>query len=114
MIEGYEYGEYCEEGGSTDRVIGGAFSADGGFSALALALEATGQPIFWGGEGAKELKSQMRRVWRAGLEEELRARMSGVGRMRMLYKRKAVKVVPGSRCTVRESSRMGKKGGASS
>ena len=52
-----------------------------------------GQPIFWGGEGAKELKRQMRRFWRARLEEEVRARISGVGRVRALYKRKAVKVV---------------------
>ena len=94
MIEGYEYGEYCEEGRATDRVIGGAFMADGGFSALALAVEAMGQPIFWGGEGAKELKRQMRRVWRARLEEEVRTRISGVGRGETLYKRKAVKVVP--------------------
>ena len=94
MIEGYEYGEYCEEGRATDRVIGGAFKADGGFSALALAVEAMGQPIFWGGEGSKELKRQMRRVWRARLEGEVRKRISGVGRVRTLYKRKAVKVVP--------------------
>ena len=60
MVEGYESGEYCEEGRAMDRVIGGAFTADGGFSALALAVEAMGQPIFWGGEGAKELKRQMR------------------------------------------------------
>ena len=62
MIEGYEYGEYCEEGRATDRVIGGAFTADGVFSAIALGVEAMGQPIFWGGEGAEELKRQMRRV----------------------------------------------------
>ena len=30
MIEGYEYGEYCEEGRTTARVIGGAFTADWG------------------------------------------------------------------------------------
>ena len=36
----------------------------------------------------------MRRVWTARLEEEVRTRMSGVGRVRTLYKRKAVKVVP--------------------
>ena len=67
---------------------------DGGFLALALAVEAMGQPIFWGGEGAKELKRQMRRVWRARLEEEVRTRISVVGRVRTLYKCKAVKVVP--------------------
>ena len=49
MIEGYEYGEYCKEKKATNRVIGGAFTADGGFSALTLAVEALGQPIFWGG-----------------------------------------------------------------
>ena len=94
MIEGYEYGEYCEEKKATNRVIGGAFTADGGFSALALEVEAMGKPTFWGGEGTKELKRQMRRVWRARLEEEVRTRISGVGRVRTLYKRKAVKVVP--------------------
>ena len=94
MIEGYEYGEYCEEKKAMNRVIGGAFTADRGFSALALAVEAMGQPIFWGREGAKELKRQMRRVWRARLEEEVRTRISGVGRVRMLYKHKAVKVEP--------------------
>ena len=52
MIEGYEYGEYCEEKKATNRVIGGTLTADGGFSALALAVEAMGQPIFWCGEGA--------------------------------------------------------------
>ena len=93
MMEGYEYGEYCEEGRAMDRVIGSTFTADGGFSALPLAVEAMGQPIFCGGEGAKELKRQMRRVWRARLEEEVRTRISEVGRVRMLYKRKAVKVV---------------------
>ena len=93
MIEGYEYGEYCEKKQDTDRVIGCAFTADGGFSALALAVEVMGQPIFWGGEGAKELKRQMRRVWRARLEEEVRTRVTGVGRVTTLYKRKAVKVV---------------------
>ena len=36
----------------------------------------------------------MRRVWRARLEEEVRTRISRVGRLRTLYKRKAVKVVP--------------------
>ena len=35
----------------------------------------------------------MRRVWRARLEEEVRTRISGVGRVRMLYKHKEVKVV---------------------
>ena len=94
MIEGYEYGEYCEEKKATNRLIGGACMADGGFSALALAVEAMGQPIFWGRDGAKELKRQMRRVWRARLEEEVRTRISGVGRVRTLYKLKAVKVVP--------------------
>ena len=53
-----------------------------------------GQPIFWGGEGAKELQRQMRCVWRSRLEEEVRTRISGVGRVRTLFKRKAVKVVP--------------------
>ena len=53
-----------------------------------------GQPIFSGGEGAKELKRQMRSVWRARLAEEVRTRISGVGRVRTLYKRKALKVVP--------------------
>ena len=53
-----------------------------------------GQPIFWGGEGAKEVKRHMRRVWRARLEEEVRTRISRVGRVRTLYKGKAVKVVP--------------------
>ena len=94
MIEGNEYGEYCEEGRATDRVIGGAFTADGGFSALALAVEAMGQPIFWGGERAKELKHQLRGVGRVRLEEEVSTRISRAGRVRMLYKRKAVKVVP--------------------
>ena len=42
MIEGYEYGEHCEEKKATNRVIGGAFTADGGFSALALAVQAMG------------------------------------------------------------------------
>ena len=42
MIERYEYSEYCEEGRATDRVIGGEFTADMGFSALALAVEAIG------------------------------------------------------------------------
>ena len=65
---------------------------DGGFSVLALAVEAIGQPIFWGGKGAKELKHQIRRVWRARLEEEVRTRISGVGRLRTLCERKAVKV----------------------
>ena len=86
MMEGYEYGEYCEEGRAMDRVIGGAFTADGGFSALPLAVEAMGQPIFWGGEGAKELKRQMRRVWRARLEEEVRTRISGVGNIRTVIR----------------------------
>ena len=36
----------------------------------------------------------MRRVWRARLEEKVRTRISEVGRVRTLYKRKAVKVVP--------------------
>ena len=36
----------------------------------------------------------MRRVWRASLEEEVRTRISRIGRVRKLYKRKAVKVVP--------------------
>ena len=36
----------------------------------------------------------MRRDWRARLEEEMRARISGVGRVRTLYKRKVVKVLP--------------------
>ena len=36
----------------------------------------------------------MRRTWRARLEEEVRTRISGVGRVRTLYKRKGVKVVP--------------------
>ena len=94
MIEGYQYGEYCEKKKDTDRVIAGAFTADGGFSTIALAVEAMGQPIFWGGEGAKELKRQLRRVWRARLEEEVRTRVSGVGRVRTLHKRKAVEVVP--------------------
>ena len=40
------------------------------------------------------LKRQMRRVWRARLEQEVRTRISGVGRVRTLYKLKAVKVVP--------------------
>ena len=62
MIEGYEYGEYCEEKRTTNRVIGGAFTADGGFSALALAVEAMGPPIFCGGKGAEELKRQMRQA----------------------------------------------------
>ena len=60
LIEGSEYGEYCEEKKATNQVIGGAFTADRGCSALALVVEAMGQPIFWGGEGAKELKRQMR------------------------------------------------------
>ena len=94
MIEGYEYSEYCEEGRATDRVISGAFTMVGGFSALPLRVEAMGQPIFGGREGAKELKRQMRRVWRARLEEEVRTRISGVGRVRTLSKRNAVKVVP--------------------
>ena len=34
----------------------------------------------------------MRRVWRVRLEEEVRTRISGVGRVRMLYKLKVVKV----------------------
>ena len=93
-IEGYEYSEYCKEKKGMKGVIRGAFKVDGGFSALALAVESMGQPIFWGREGAKELKRQMRRVWRASLEEEVRTRISGVGRVRTLYKRKAVKVVP--------------------
>ena len=38
MTEGYEYGEYCEEKKATNRVIGGAFTADGGCSVLALAV----------------------------------------------------------------------------
>ena len=94
MVEGYEYGEYCVEGRATDRVIGSAFTADGGFSALALAVDAIVQPIFGGWEGAKELKRQKRRVWRARLEEQVRTRISGVGRVRTLYKLKVVKVVP--------------------
>ena len=53
MIEGYEYGEYCEKKKAMNRVIGGGFTADGGFSALALAVEAMGQPIFWGGKGLR-------------------------------------------------------------
>ena len=40
-------------------MIGGVFKAAGGFSALALGVEAMGHPIFWGGEGAEELKRQM-------------------------------------------------------
>ena len=48
LIEGYEYGEDGEGKKATDRVIGGSFTADGGFSALALAVEAMGQPIFLG------------------------------------------------------------------
>ena len=36
----------------------------------------------------------MRRVWRARLEEEVRMRISGVGRVKTLYKCKAVKLVP--------------------
>ena len=38
MIAGYEHGEYCKEKKATNRVIGGAFTAHGGFSALALAV----------------------------------------------------------------------------
>ena len=94
MIEGYEYGEYCEEKTVTNRVIGGAFKADGRFSALAFAVEAMGHPIFWGGEDAKELKLQMRLVLGARLEEEVRTTISGVGRVRTLYKHKVFKVVP--------------------
>ena len=52
-----------------------------------------GAAYFLGRGGAKELKRQMRRVWRASLEEEVRMRVSGVGRVRTLYKRKEVKVV---------------------
>ena len=63
-------------------MIDGVFTADGGFSRLALAVAAMGQPIFWGREGAKELKRLMRRVWRARMEEEVRMRISGVGRVR--------------------------------
>ena len=79
---------------ATDRVIGSVFTADVGFSVLALAVEAMGQPIFWGGEGAKELKHQMRGVWRARVEESVRTRIGGVRRVRTLYKRKAIKAVP--------------------
>ena len=74
-------------------MIGGAFTAHGEFSELALAVKAMGQPIVCGGEGANELRHQMRRVWRARLEEEVRTRISGVGRVRTRYKLKAVKVV---------------------
>ena len=56
MIEGYEYGEYCEGKKATDRMIGGAFTADEGFLALALVVKAIGQPNFCGREGANELK----------------------------------------------------------
>ena len=56
MIEGYEYGVYWEEKKTKDLVIGGVFTADGGFSTLALAVEAMGQPIFWGGDWTKGLK----------------------------------------------------------
>ena len=94
MIEGYEYGQYCQEKKTTHRVIGGAFTAVGEFSALALAVETMGQPIFGGGEGAQGLKRQMRQVWKARLEDVVRTRISGVGRVRTLYKCKAVKVVP--------------------
>ena len=94
MIEVDEYGEYCEGNKATGPVIGGAFTADKGFLAHALAVEAMGQPIFGGGEGAKELKRQRRRVWRARLEEEVRRRISGVSWERTLYKCKVVKVVP--------------------
>ena len=45
MIEGYEYGKYSEEKKAMNQVIGSAFTADGGCSALALAVEAMGQPI---------------------------------------------------------------------
>ena len=75
-------------------MIGDVFRVDRWFSRLTLALEPMGQPILSGVEGAKELKHQMRRVWRARLEEEVRTRISGVGRITTLYKRKAVKVVP--------------------
>ena len=57
-------------------------------------MEALRQPIVWSGEGAKELKRQMRLIWRVRLEEEVRTGINGVGRVRTLYKRKAVKVVP--------------------
>ena len=82
MIEGYEYGKSCEGKLVTNRVIGGVFTADRAVLVLALAVEAMGQPTFWGGKGAKELKRQMRRVWRARLKEEVRTRISGVGRVR--------------------------------
>ena len=45
IIEGYEYCKYCKEKKATNQVIGGAFMVDGGFLALALALEAMGQSI---------------------------------------------------------------------
>ena len=52
------------------------------------------QPIFWGGEVANEVKCQMRGVWKVRLEEEVRTRISRVDRLRTLYRREAVKVVP--------------------
>ena len=50
MIKGYEYGENCEVKEAMNRVIGGAFTEQEGFSALALAVIAVGQPIFGGGD----------------------------------------------------------------
>ena len=49
-IKVYKYGRYCEDGTATDRVIVSAFAEDAGFSALALAVEAMGQPIFGAGK----------------------------------------------------------------
>ena len=45
-----------------------------------------GQPILWGGERAKVLKCQMRRVWRVRLDKEVKMRVREVGRVRTLYK----------------------------
>ena len=82
MIERYEYGVYCEEKEATDSL------------ALPSGVVAMGQPMFWCWAGAKDLKCPIRRVWRARLDEEVRTRISGTGRVRTLYKRKAVEVVP--------------------
>ena len=50
-------------------------------------------PIFPGGNVAEELKCLMRQVCRASLKELVRTRFRGVGRVRTLNKRKAVKGV---------------------
>ena len=46
MIEGYDYGEYCEDKKASNRVVSSVFMADVGFLVLTLAIEAMGQPIF--------------------------------------------------------------------